>query len=98
MATAGPRAESLNTGRRRSADYTQPKETKTFSKTSEFFVWLGTVAAILIADWQLDSFNDDTAWTLVAVVSVGYMLSRGLAKSGGRKSDFEGYTVNGEAA
>jgi hypothetical protein len=98
MATAGPREESLNTGRRRSAEYTQPKETKTFSKTSEFFVWLGTVAAILIADWQLESFNDDTAWTLVAVVSVGYMLSRGLAKSGGRKSDFEGYTVSGDGA
>jgi len=96
MATAGSRAESLTTGRTRSADYVEPKETKTFSKTSEFFVWLGTVLAVLIADWQLESFNDDRAWTLVAVLSVGYMLSRGLAKSGARKSDYEGYTVSGD--
>ena len=29
-----------------------------------------------------DSLNDVRAWTLVAVVAVGYMVSRGLAKSG----------------
>ncbi len=43
---------------------------------------LGVIAAILIASAVSDSLNDVRAWTLVAAVSIGYMLSRGLAKSG----------------
>jgi hypothetical protein len=39
-------------------------------------------AAILIAAWVSDSLGDVRAWTLVAAVSIGYMISRGLAKSG----------------
>jgi len=30
------------------------------------------------------SLNDVRAWTLVAAVAIGYMLSRGLAKSGSK--------------
>jgi hypothetical protein len=40
------------------------------------------VAAILIASAVSDSLDDVRAWTLVTAVAVGYMLSRGLAKSG----------------
>jgi hypothetical protein len=29
-----------------------------------------------------DSLNDVRAWTLVAAVAIGYIVSRGLAKSG----------------
>jgi hypothetical protein len=39
-------------------------------------------AAILIAAWVSDSLGDVRAWTLVAAVSIGSMISRGLAKSG----------------
>jgi len=39
-------------------------------------------AAILIAAYVSDSLNDVRAWTLVAAVSIGYIVSRGLAKSG----------------
>ena len=39
-------------------------------------------AAILIAAWVSDSLNDVRAWTLVAAVAIGYIVSRGLAKSG----------------
>jgi hypothetical protein len=39
-------------------------------------------AAILIAAYVSDSLDDIRAWTLVAAVSIGYMISRGLAKSG----------------
>jgi len=42
------------------------------------------IAGILIASAISDSLNDVRAWTLVAAVSIGYMLSRGLAKSGSR--------------
>jgi len=57
-------------------------ETKHALKTTEFFAMVGTIAAILIAAWVSDSLNDVRAWTLVAAVAIGYMISRGLAKSG----------------
>jgi len=75
----------------RRASHTEAKETKAFSKTSEFFVWLATVVAVLAAVLLIDGFGPDTGWTLVTALSVGYMISRGLAKSGARKSDTETY-------
>jgi hypothetical protein len=59
-------------------------ETKHALKTTEFFAMTGVIAAILIAAWVSDSLNDVRAWTLVAAVAIGYMISRGLAKSGSR--------------
>jgi hypothetical protein len=59
-------------------------ETKNALKTTEFFAMVGVNAAILIAAWASDSLNDVRAWTLVAAVSIGYMISRGLAKSGSK--------------
>jgi len=75
----------------RRASHTEAKETKAFSKTSEFFVWIATVAAVLAAVLLIDGFGPDTGWTLVTALSVGYMISRGLAKSGARKSDTEAH-------
>ena len=57
-------------------------ETKQAFKTTEFFAMVGIIAAILIASAVSDSFGDRRAWTLVAAVAIGYMISRGLAKSG----------------
>jgi hypothetical protein len=57
-------------------------ETKNALKTTEFFAMVGIIAAILIASAVSDSFGDRRAWTLVAAVAIGYMISRGLAKSG----------------
>jgi hypothetical protein len=57
-------------------------ETKNALKTTEFVAMVGVIAAILIATWVSDSLNDVRAWTLVAAVAIGYMISRGLAKSG----------------
>jgi hypothetical protein len=59
-------------------------ETKHALKTTEFFAMVGVIAAILIASAVSDSFGDRRAWTLVAAVAIGYMISRGLAKSGSR--------------
>ena len=59
-------------------------ETKNALKTTEFFAMVGVNAAILIAAWVSDSLNDLRAWTLVAAVAIGYIISRGLAKSGSR--------------
>ena len=57
-------------------------ETKNALKTTEFVAMVGVIAAILIATWVSDSLDDVRAWTLVAAVAIGYMISRGLAKSG----------------
>ena len=57
-------------------------ETKLSLKTTEFWAMVGVIVAILIATAVSDSLNDVRAWTLVAAVAIGYMVSRGLAKSG----------------
>jgi hypothetical protein len=64
-------------------------ETKMSLKTTEFWAMVGVIVAILIASAISDSLNDVRAWTLVAAVSIGYMLSRGLAKSGGQYTGSE---------
>jgi hypothetical protein len=43
---------------------------------------VGVIVAVLVAAQVSDSLGDVRAWTLVCAVAIGYMLSRGLAKSG----------------
>ena len=50
---------------------------------------VAAIAGILIASAVSDSLGDVRAWTLVAAVAIGYMVSRGLAKSGTRYSGDE---------
>ena len=57
-------------------------ETKAAFKTTEFIAYLATIAGVLIASAVDDSIDARLAWILVAAVGIGYMLSRGLAKSG----------------
>lgn len=57
-------------------------ETKHSLKTTEFWAMAGLIVAILAASAVSDSLDDVRAWTLVAAVGIGYMISRGLAKSG----------------
>jgi len=59
-------------------------ETKNALKTTEFFAMAVIIGAILIASAVSDTFGDRRAWTLVAAVAIGYMISRGLAKSGSK--------------
>jgi len=74
---------SEQTGVRRStASRRLTTETKHALKTTEFFAMVGVIGAILIASAVSDSLGDVRAWTLVAAVAIGYMISRGLAKSG----------------
>ena len=60
----------------------QRDETKPSFLTTEFYAMVGVIAAVLIAAKVSDSLGDVRAWTLVAAVAIGYMISRGLAKSG----------------
>jgi hypothetical protein len=66
-------------------------ETKQFFKTSEFFAYLLAVVAILIAGNSIegeeggaDFFAADKVWLDNTILTVGYMVSRGIAKSGVR--------------
>ena len=75
---AAPRVDT----RERDAEV-RSTETKASTKTSEFFVYL--VAAILIASLVVDGFNVTEGWMFFTFLSIGYMVSQGLAKSGSRE-------------
>lgn len=66
---------------------TQREETKALFLTTEFWAMVGVIAAVLVAAQQADNFYAPRAWTLVAAVAIGYMVSRGLAKSGSDHRD-----------
>ena len=66
-------------------------DTKAAFKTTEFAVYLIAVAGVLIAsllvgdaDGRGDVFLADTAWFFVTLLTIGYLVSRGLAKAGSR--------------
>jgi hypothetical protein len=67
-------------------------ETKAAIKTTELMAYLGTVAAIIITsvvvDGDADSadpFNAQQALLYITFLTIGYMISRGLAKAGSRE-------------
>jgi hypothetical protein len=66
---------------------TRRDETKPSFLTTEFYAFLAAVAGILVAVAQADNFDAPRAWTLIAAVAIGYMVSRGLAKSGSTHRD-----------
>jgi hypothetical protein len=62
-------------------------ETKASFETTEFFAFLAAVAGVLIAAGVVDAanaggFGAKQAWLYVTILTVGYMVSRGLAKAG----------------
>jgi hypothetical protein len=64
-------------------------ETKAAFKTTEFFSFLAVLVGILIAAAVIDEtdaggFGARQAWLYITILTVGYMVSRGLAKSGSR--------------
>ena len=67
-------------------------ETKSALKTTEFYAYVVATIGVLIAgavtkagDGQDDRFLSKNVWLYVAILTVGYMVSRGLAKSGSRE-------------
>ena len=64
-------------------------ETKPAVKTTEFVVYVLAVVGVLLASWLVgdtdgrgDVFLADQAWFYVTLLTIGYMISRGLAKIG----------------
>src|SRR5947199_10687125 len=71
-------------------------ETKHSLKTTEFWAMVAIIVGILIASRMIgqgdgngnnnvDAFPAQRAWLYIAIVGVGYMVSRGLAKAGSRE-------------
>ena len=75
--------------RGRSASVERSTETKAAFKTTELIAYVAVVAGVLIAAAIVDDANAGgmgakQAWLYVTILTVGYMVSRGLAKSGSR--------------
>ena len=64
-------------------------ETKSSFKTTELAVLILSVAGIMIAARLDDGIDGHWASLLITALSIGYMLSRGLAKSGTRYVDHD---------
>src|SRR5687767_3934508 len=70
-------------------------ETKAAVKTTEFYAYLATIAGVLIAGNVIegeggpDIFNAGQVWLYITILTLGYMLSRGIAKSGSREPYWE---------
>jgi hypothetical protein len=66
------------------------RETKPSFKTTELIVYVLSVLGVLIASWVVDvnadgqGFSAYQGWFLVTLLTIGYLISRGLAKSGSR--------------
>ena len=74
----------------RDGDRRLVRETKPSFKTTELVVYVLSVVGVLIASWVVD-INEDgqrfsayQGWFLVTLLTIGYLISRGLAKSGSR--------------
>jgi hypothetical protein len=66
-------------------------ETKAAYKTTEFIAYVVAVLGVLLAsqlvgteDNHVDYFRADRAWFYIVLLTIGYMVSRGLAKAGSR--------------
>ena len=69
-------------------------ETKAAYKTTEFAVYVVVFVGILLASLlvktgqdgeRVDYFRADKAWWYITLLTIGYMIARGLAKSGSRE-------------
>ena len=70
----------------RATDRERSTETKSAYKTTELIVYVLAVLGVLIASMIVDqSFGADPAWRYVTYLTVGYLISRGLAKAGSRE-------------
>jgi hypothetical protein len=87
---------STGTGRstegRGLAEPRRSTETKASFKTTELMVYIAAVVGVLIASAAVgtthahfDYFRADKAWFYIVLLTIGYVVSRGLAKSGSRE-------------
>ena len=75
----------------------QHEETKASTRTTEFFAYVAAVVAVVITAFVVgdsgneggaegDPFGAEHAMRYITFLTIGYMIARGLAKSGSRSS------------
>lgn len=87
---ATPAGTRTSGATRHPADTRMATETKAGPKTSEFMAFVVVVIGILLSAALIkggdsggtDEFIARQAWLFVSIVTAGYLISRGLAKSG----------------
>jgi hypothetical protein len=57
-------------------------ETKWAFKTTELLSFILAAIGVLVATWQADNLDAPRGWTLVTALTIGYLISRGIAKAG----------------
>jgi F0F1-type ATP synthase assembly protein I len=87
-----PSAASYTNSAPAHAEPRRSTETKASFKTTELMVYIAAVAGVLIASAvvgtthvHVDYFRADKAWFYIVLLTIGYLVSRGLAKSGSRE-------------
>lgn len=94
-------AEMGAVSHRRDGGTMQGKETKSALMSTEFWIYLLAVGGTLLASYLVgrnaqgvDPFQANQAWWYIALLTIGYLGSRGLAKAGSsnwrRSSDGNG--------
>ena len=85
---------SLHTGQ---GDRRLSTETKAAPKTTEFIAYIAILAGLFIAGLVVDSdgandggFSPQEVWFYAVLLTIGYMISRGIAKAGSRDPYFDG--------
>jgi hypothetical protein len=99
MATEAHPGAAGRTPARRGVAKRLATETKAAYKTTEFVAYIVVLIGILIAgnsiegkDGGADYFAGDKVWLYATILTVGYLVSRGLAKSGSNEPYFDGGT------
>jgi hypothetical protein len=71
------------------AAFARGEETKPSVRSTEFYIYLAAVGAVLLASYLVgndaagvDVFRANTAWWFISLLTIGYLISRGLAKAG----------------
>ena len=89
---AMPSAASHANGRPAHVEPRRSTETKASFKTTELMAYIAAVVGVLIASAavgtthaHVDYFRADKAWLYIVLLTIGYVISRGLAKSGSRE-------------
>jgi hypothetical protein len=90
MAASSAAPTRTNRDRDHHGPVTKSTETKAAFKTTEMIAYVVAVVGVLIAGAVIDESNagglgGKQVWLYVTILTVGYMISRGLAKSGSRE-------------
>ena len=89
MAAVDPVAPATPRTTARTGTVRRTDETKHAFKTTEFIAYVAILAGVFIAGLVIkggdtDEFKSPTVWLYAVILTFGYLLSRGIAKSGSR--------------